>query len=816
MEKHETPRLTDLRLPIASDVRCGPTDYTNDQIWELRTGEGEPPALTLQTTFGLRSKYMRIFPRFIERDHAITDPENFFQKPNLLRFYPNYISLSFSPFMGINVNCEFWVPSSNQLSGRITTTNTRLTQRKITVQLVVLLSPTDDGFTMTNKEIESTKILHGKTGDLYPAIFLSPSPKASAGPYPALSVNLNLSPGSTRQLTWFHSAKTTLNESFKSIKQGSTLNWESEISQLNVLNESFVEIKTGDTSWNEIFRLTQINALRLMVGPTDHLPNPSFVFSRHLDHGHSPIGTGLDYGQNWSGQTPLEANYLCSLLLPVETDLAIGLLENFISTLLSDGFIENKPGLGGQREGILATPILVDLTWRIYQSTENKLFLAKYFPHLLSYIQTWFNDDHDQDKDGLPEWENLPQSGFEDNPIYSRWEPWSLGSDITKVETTSLCSFLYNEIKILIKIANILNEKDHIPTLEEKAIVLKTAVDKSWNTVDGIYKNWDFESHQSPRGETLGTIIGSGDLETNCELQYPSRINIRGKLNKKYQREILIFIHGIGSSGKQIIERLDFKQFTWQIETANGTANSERLYKFIEYIEVQRIGIEDQLSFQTMEISGLDQTQLLPLWAGIPDEKTASALISRTICNPEKFWRKHGIPACIESTDNEDHPCWAVHMIWNDMLGKGLLKYGFHKEAAELVTNLLNTIAVSIKNKRTFSNYYHSEFGKGIGESDCIGGFAPIQLFLESLGVRIISPLKIYLNGVNPYPWPVMIQYKGLTINREADKTKITFPGGQSAIIKSKDPRLVTLDENHDYENQNALSKTPRSKDDIL
>jgi len=810
MENQEAPQQVSGVYTIASDVRCGPTDYTNDHIWELRIGRGEPPALTLQTTYGLRSRYMRIFPRFIDGDHAITDPEKFYQKPYLLKLYPNYLSIRFAPFIGIDVNCEYWVPSSNQLSGRIHITNTRLTQRKIIVQLVAILSPTNDGFTMTHQEIESSNILHGRTGDLFPAIYLLGSPKASAGPYPALSVKLNLLPGSIRQLTWAHSAKNNLDESFKLSKQRATINWDAEISRLNVINEFNVEIRTGNPTWNEVFRLTQINALRLMVGPTSNLPNPSFVLSRHLDHGHSPIGTGMDYSQTWNGQTPLEADYICSLLLPAATDLAIGILDNFISTIISEGFIDQKPGLGGQRARILATPILINLTWQIYQSTEDNAFLAKYFPPLLSYIQAWFKVEQDQDRDGLPEWENLAQSGFEDNPIYSRWEPWSFGSDISKVETPSLCSFLFNEIKILIKIANILDERDHIPTLEKQAEVLKKAVDKSWNTADGIYQNWDYESHQSPIGEMLGNLIGSGDLVVNRKFQYPTRINIHAEFNEKYQRKIMIFIHGIGSSGNQVIERIDSKQFSWQIETGKGTANTERLYQFIEYIEVQRIGIKDQITFQIMEITGLDQTQLLPLWAGIPDKKTASELILRTICDPQKFWRQHGIPACIQSTEFEGHPCWAVHMIWNNLIGEGLLKYGYQKEAAELVTKLIDTIAVSIRNNKTFSNYYHSELDKGLGESDSVGGLAPIKLFMESLGVRIISPVKVLLNGVNPFPWPVTIHYKGLTINREADKTKIIFPGGQSAIIKSKESRLVTLDKNHENEDQNVISKIPQ------
>ncbi len=53
-----------LSLTLAADARLTTTDYTNDQIWELSLGGGEPAALALQTTYGLRAHWMRLFPRF--------------------------------------------------------------------------------------------------------------------------------------------------------------------------------------------------------------------------------------------------------------------------------------------------------------------------------------------------------------------------------------------------------------------------------------------------------------------------------------------------------------------------------------------------------------------------------------------------------------------------------------------------------------------------------------------------------------------------------------------------------------------------------
>ena len=63
-----------LALTLAADFRLCTPDYVNDHIWELEPGGGDPPALALHTTYGLRARAMRLFPRFILANQTVTDP----------------------------------------------------------------------------------------------------------------------------------------------------------------------------------------------------------------------------------------------------------------------------------------------------------------------------------------------------------------------------------------------------------------------------------------------------------------------------------------------------------------------------------------------------------------------------------------------------------------------------------------------------------------------------------------------------------------------------------------------------------------------
>jgi hypothetical protein len=130
-----------LSLTLAADARLSPTDYCDDQIWELQLGGGDPPAVALYTTFGLRARSLRIFPLFTEDDITLSDPTSFAVIPSIKQFFPNYLNLDFSPFQGIDVKIEYWVPLSKAFAGRISITNNGRFPRNIQLDLVAQLTP---------------------------------------------------------------------------------------------------------------------------------------------------------------------------------------------------------------------------------------------------------------------------------------------------------------------------------------------------------------------------------------------------------------------------------------------------------------------------------------------------------------------------------------------------------------------------------------------------------------------------------------------------------------------------------------------------
>jgi len=189
-----------------------------------------------------------------------------------------------------------------------------------------------------------------------------------------------------------------------------------------------------------------------------------------------------------------------------------------------------------------------------------------------------------------------------------------------------------------------------------------------------------------------------------------------------------------------------------------------------------------------------DHTLLLPIWAGIPDPERAELMVRENITNPKTYWHPFGLPPCPSLPEGgENGVCGAVHLPWNCLIAEGMLAYGFPTHAAEIVKRLMEAIISRLKEDQAFFRTYDVDTGKGIGERNALSGLAPMNLFLEVLGVRPISPFQVYVSGFNPFPWSVTVKYRGLSVLKRKDKTLITFPNGQSVTVKGPAPQMVTL-----------------------
>lgn len=778
-----------LSLTLAADARLCTLDYCDDQIWELKLRSGEPPALALQTTYGLRARNMRLFPRFIEGQVTATDPNTFPNPPAIHRFFPNYLLLTYSPFPGIDVVQELWVPDNRAIAGRLRILNNGVTPRRLRFDWIAVLVPEGEGLRMSPTKIQGVTVLQGQSGALAPVVFLTGGPQAISSPFPGLSHELEFLPGQERRLTWAHVAIDDPERSFHHARTLVSHPWEAEIARVELTNARQVDIKTGEPAWDAAFALGQKVALGLVHGPTEHLPHPSFVLSRLPDQGFSLRGDGSDYDHLWNGQTALDAWYLTHLLLPTAPDLAKGFIENFLAVQKTSGYVDWKPGLGGQRSRIDATPLLASTAWEIYQATQDSDFIRAIFPDLLTFVLAWFGPYHDRDRDGVPEWDHPMQSGYEDHPTFDLWHSGAPGVDITTVESPSLMAFLFRECQSLIAMARTLGYDEAIPPLQAHQETLRQAVEASWDQQDSTYRYRDRDTHLCSQGGEIVRLKGSGVKNLRRKLDPPARLLVHILADHASAPRVRLEIRGRDGRGEQVVEKVAPANFRWGVGV--GRYTSTQVFSRLSRLSVDRLDAGVQVVVRKVDLTDQDHTLLLPLWAGIPDSARAQMLVDEQITHPQRYGRRFGIPACPTHPTRENDAWQLAWLPWNTLVAEGLLAYGYRAEAATLVTRLMNAIVRTLQVEQSFRARYHTGHGGGIGERDALSGLPPLGLFLHTLGVQLLSPWKVALKGHNPFPWPVEVQYQGLSIYRERAKTVVIFPDGEQMRVETTEPCVV-------------------------
>ena len=101
----------------------------------------------------------------------------------------------------------------------------------------------------------------------------------------------------------------------------------------------------------------------------------------------------------------------------------------------------------------------------------------------------------------------------------------------------------------------------------------------------------------------------------------------------------------------------------------------------------------------------------LALWAGVADKNQAEKLVGH-LNNPEEFNRKYGVPS-LSADDPYYNPIgyWngPVWLPWQYLLFRGLIDYGYIREAEDLTERITKNIAFQLKTNHYFWEFYSAD-----------------------------------------------------------------------------------------------------------
>ncbi len=783
---------------LAADARLSPTDYTDDQIWELRLGVVDAPALALQTHYGGRVGLASLVPMWFHDGRTIYQTQAYAEPPIITAFTPDYLQAQAKLIPTINLLAEYWVMESHAVGGCFTLTNTGQQTENLRLDLFghVVAQNQEQALAIVALKDKRNALAMGEIGDIRPVVLLEKGQADPQSASPKIGVDLMLPAKSKVTIRWVHAGMGDLRDSLARAQHWLQQDWTPYFERIEQAAQAVPVIKTGKAAWDTVIASSYQQLVQAILKPTARLPYGSFVATRQPWQGFSRRGDGSDHPRAWSGQAPTLAYLVASAVASIDPAIAQGIVRNYLAIQAEDGWVDYQPGLGGQRQDMMCLPILARLTWNIYQAAEDETFLADVFPALLKFFDCWFVPDLDIDQDGLPEWQSERQTGYVFMPTFATSATWAQNADIRLLETPDMAAYLLSEARSLWEIAQVLGKKRPVDQLEKRIATLQSLLDELWQ--DGRYVYRDRDSHT-----TTGSVVildeGRGDEEhlPALPLDPPNRVIVRVIGGGSNTPRGSLYLEGLDQNGQTIKETVDSKAFVWSY--GRGVYTSQNVFAQLDRVRFDGLSRVYNLQVQTVDSTRSDINGLLPLWSGGISDEHAARLVQQ-LTDKQQFWRANGVTMTPAEDANFD-PANAdgsggIWPFWLTLIGEGLLHYGYTRQAVDVLTNLLTAqTRVLTEQKKTFE-FYHSDEAQGCGERGHLVGIVPLYLLMEAVGVRILSPGKVSVNGTFAWNRRIRIAQHGVAVERSDKGVQIKFPSGHTVNLEPKPGWQAVVDPN--------------------
>lgn len=186
-------------------------------------------------------------------------------------------------------------------------------------------------------------------------------------------------------------------------------------------------------------------------------------------------------------------------------------------------------------------------------------------------------------------------------------------------------------------------------------------------------------------------------------------------------------------------------EFMAMVEISKALGKPEEAETFLKKAETLKKKVSDHFWFEEEgtyfnatvadrePFRELEWLVLTPLYAGIAEKEQAAALVERYLLNTDHFWSEFGIRTLSRSSDyynnarlgnpppdgnyeqltgsNWQGPVWVLS---NYQVFRGLINYGYFKEAEALAENTMKLLAATIRTEDTMYENYHAETGEGL------------------------------------------------------------------------------------------------------
>jgi len=759
--------------PICADASLSLIDPLHDHIWELALNGGEPPALDLHTTFGLRCLGMRLFPSFGQENDEVIDSHSFDQKPQIMERMPNYLRVSCRPFHNIDVELEYWVPESNLICGRVKLTNIGLHPASLKLHWNAILTPGHKGTPMNTVEMGVNTVLQGTCEDLAPVFFITGGPEVTSRSFPSLGFSFALPENASRRLSWGMAALDTPENSIVQARHATSLNWDTELTRMSLAEKrNTLGVYSEAVNWEGWLQESQRRARQFIVNGLNDQKTLHLVSKRNIDtrlqdekllRRNSALNYEADLYHMW---------YLSRVLLPANPSLFKSLIHTVLENQQNDGSLPFTISPAGNVSSVKAPPLLAGLALDTDRFLHDEPWLKQIFPLLFRAYRAWFKGD----EAALPTWESAMQTGLERSPLFSTWKAIDLGLDIHYIFSPALAALLYKETQALLNLAQRTDSHENDTWLTARAEQLRLAIEKTYDAKTQTYRYLDVQSGRCDAPKELHTIKHDGILQLKRNFKSPRRFIVLCIAEKDSPKHVEVTLRGT-CQGKPLQEKITLNFSFYQAGISRTTGLE--LFEGLESVEVQGLVSGSTLSLHLAGTDQQDISLLLPLWAGIPSAEVAAQIIEHNLL--PHYLNEFGLstyPAQMDERQNNVSP------FWNTLLLEALLQYGYRKEAADILSRLYHGIIQQWTSSGHINSEINPQNGLGSGEHNSMLGLLPIRPLLNLLSIESLEKDQVILQGFNDLFAPFTVQYERVMLILSQNSTVIQTVNGSRTEIE--------------------------------
>lgn len=760
---------------LAADARHTLPELASDHIWEFSPGTGDSSALVMTTTYTGRVSGASLVPMWMLADRTVYAASHYHAVPVVTAFAPAYVRAEAYITTGLRLEAHYFCFDGQQVGGQYTLHNE--TAIPITLRLDMV------GFVVfQDRPVPSAVVPHGRQGGyalrpcllpgLQPVVVLRGN-SGSAGMVEDSATRIGLPitvpAGGKSSARWVQAATADHRASLKAADMRHRNEWKPYYQAVLAHANVIPYIATGDADHDVTLAASLRDVLTAFV-PLPGKP-PGAV-----------TGTRLA-GQRSSAPASPALVYLTALAAaPADPTLAHGVLRHLLAGQSADGWIDLN---GGGQGKALFPPLLARLAWGVFQYTEDDSFLREVYPGLVRFFRRWLAADQDADGDGIPEWTTPAQTGLPTAVFASALSDHP--ADFRAIESPDLVALLLSEAISLHEIGYYLREPPE-PALKETIATFEAALATFWDDERGLYRRRDRDTHAAPSPVTVLTAApGDTPHFIALDLTPPARITVTVRGGWQHTPSFKLRVAGLGLAGQPISETIPSSAFRWQ--TGRGSVTTAHAYTRIDSLHADGLIRLYKISAATPDLDGDDVSGLLPLYAVRLTTDQRERLIT-TLTTPAtgQFLHENGVSA-LPANDAAygTTPTYQVGMYWNTLLIEGLIEAGRMPEAADLAYRLLTTTTRALAADHAFYPYYAAASAATpayAGERGHVLGAAPLHALMRVFGVRMIDAHRVWTGGPFAWPHPITVRQHGITVQRTATATRITFPSG----------RVVTLD----------------------